>query len=84
MGKIETIFQNYGAAICRDQLEERLRRTAHDGTELFYLLDRITTPENVSAIKEIKRALQKTYAGNLSCDAAREIAGKWFEDGRPA
>ena len=81
MGEIGTIFQNYGAAICRDQLEERLRRASHDGTELFYLLDRITNPENASVIAEIKRALQKQYGGNLPFDVAREIAGKWFEDG---
>jgi hypothetical protein len=77
-------FRNFGAAVCQDQLEERLRRASHDGTELFYLLDCIATPENASLIAEFKRALQKTYGGNLPFDVAREIAGKWFEDGGPA
>jgi len=81
MGKIETIFQNYGAAICRDQLEERLRRASHDGTELFYLLDRITNPENASVIAEIKRALQNTYGSSLSRDVVLEIVGRLLEDG---
>ena len=78
---LATIFQNYGAAICRDQLEERLRRASHDGTELFYLLDRITNPENASVIAEIKRALQNTYGSSLSRDVVLEIVGRLLEDG---
>jgi len=81
MGEIGTIFQNYGAAICRDQLEERLRRASHDGTELFYLLDRISNPENASVIAEIKRALQNTYGSSLSRDVVLEIVGRLLEDG---
>jgi hypothetical protein len=81
MPDFETILRNFSGAVCQDQLEERLRRAEHDGTELFYLLDRITNPENASVIAEIKRALQKQYGGNLPFDVAREIAGKWFEDG---
>jgi hypothetical protein len=75
------MLRNFSSAVCQDQLEERLRRAAHDGTELFYLLDRITNPENASLIAEIKRALQKTYGGNLPFDVASEIFGKFIENG---
>jgi hypothetical protein len=84
MPDFETILRNFSGAVCQDQLEERLRRACRDGTELFYLLDRIANPENESLIVEIKRALQKTYGGNLPFDVAHEIAGKWFEEGGPA
>jgi hypothetical protein len=61
--EFETMLRNFSSSVCQDQLEERLRRASHDGTELFYLLDRITNLENASVIAEIKRALQKTYGG---------------------
>jgi hypothetical protein len=80
MNEFETMLRNFSSSVCQDQLEERLRRASHDGTELFYLLDRIANPENASLIAEIKRALQKTYVGNFPLDVAIEIFGKWRED----
>jgi hypothetical protein len=81
MNEFETMLRNFSSSVRQDQLEERLRRASHDGTELFYLLDRITTPENASVIAEIKRALQKQYGGSLPFDVANEIFGKHIGNG---
>jgi hypothetical protein len=59
MPDFETILRNFSGAVCQDQLEEKLRRASHDGTELFYLLiaDVIVSKVGKAKAEKVARAI---------------------------
>jgi hypothetical protein len=73
----ETIFDRYGAAICRDMRAEELRRLliphCHDGSENHGAVDRaLLGLEHSSAAATIKAANESKYANTIDINTAIE------------
>jgi hypothetical protein len=89
MPEFKTIFQNYGAAVCRDQqLAERLRYLLEpftfDGSEIHRVINaELRGPENEIAASNIRHANVSQYQGTVPVDAVIEVVGKWLESESP-
>jgi hypothetical protein len=87
MPEFKTIFQNYSAAICRDQHRvEALRRALEpfcfDGTELFHVIDaELRGLESEIAASNIRHAIRAQYRDCIPRDAVLELVLKLAEDG---
>jgi hypothetical protein len=73
----ETIFDRYGAAICRDQRAEKLRHLlaeyCFDGREAHGAVDRaLPGIEHSSAAAAIKVAVETKYANKIDINTAIE------------
>jgi hypothetical protein len=85
MSEFKTIFRNYSAAICRDQLAEKLRRALEpfcfDGTECHGVINaELRGPENEIAASNIRHVKVSQYRDTVPLDAVIEIALKFAED----
>jgi hypothetical protein len=84
MSEFKTIFQNFGAAICRDQFAEKLRRLLEpfcfDGTECHGVINaELRGPENEIAASNIRHVNVSQYRDTVLVDAVVEVVGKAVE-----
>ena len=86
MPDLETIFRNFGAAVCRDQqLAERLRYLlapfTFDGSECHRVINaELRGPENEIAASNIRHANVSQYQGTVPVDAVVETVLKFAEN----
>ena len=83
-GKMMSPFRNYSAAICHDQLAEKLRRALEpftfDGTEIFRTIDiELPGPENEIAAANLRHAALAQYRDCIPRDAVLEVVCRAVE-----
>ena len=86
MSNVNSIFQNYNAALCRDLRAEKLRRAlapyAFDGTETHRIVDlELRGLENQIAASNIRHANVSQYRDCVPVDAAVEVIAELLERG---
>jgi hypothetical protein len=83
---MDDIFKKYGAAICRDQLDEKLRRAlapfTFDGTENHHIIGaELRGLEFEISASNIRHANVAQFGGCVPLDATINVLAKMIEDG---
>jgi hypothetical protein len=78
-------FQNFSAAVCKDQATEKLRRAlapvTFDGSEILHVVDQLRGLENEIVASAIRHAILSQYRDTIPADAVVEIVGRLLESG---
>jgi hypothetical protein len=81
-------FQKFSAAVCRDQLAEKLRRAlkpvTFDGSECHRVINsELQGVENEITASNLRHATTSQYHDTVPVDAVIEVVGKWLESESP-